>query len=165
MEKQEQVFLLLGSNQQQPLHQLAEARRRIASQIGPIQRASSLYLTEAWGVEDQDDFINQAICVQTRLSPKGLLQTIHQIEGAMGRVRKDRWGPRPIDIDILFYGEQVIEEENLSIPHPGIPDRNFTLIPLLEIAPDLIHPVLQTDMEHLYWESKDNLEVILLEEK
>ncbi|MCB0704853.1 MAG: 2-amino-4-hydroxy-6-hydroxymethyldihydropteridine diphosphokinase [Saprospiraceae bacterium] len=164
MEKQEQVFLLLGSNQQNPLAQLSQARVLIEAQIGALTKASKIYQTEAWGKEDQDDFLNQALEVQTELEPAQLLAVIHQIESTMGRVRQDRWGPRPIDIDILFYGNQVLDLPGLTVPHIGIPDRNFTLAPLMEIAPEFEHPVLLKNMETLYWESRDPLEVILLEE-
>jgi 2-amino-4-hydroxy-6-hydroxymethyldihydropteridine diphosphokinase len=163
MKGPEQIILLLGSNQDDPAHQLATARDWLAKKIAPLQKVSKVYQTEAWGLEDQPDFLNQVVVLHSTITPRQLLDIIHQIEGQLGRVREERWGPRPIDIDILFYGDQIIDEEGLHIPHRGIPNRNFTLIPLLELLADFLHPELGKTIEELYLESKDPLEVIQLD--
>ena len=114
-----------------------------------IIKKSSLIETEPWGVEDQPLFINMAVSVKTVLSPDKLLTLIKAIEINMGRNDTVLWGPRVIDMDILFYDDLVIISSDLSVPHPHIKDRDFVLRPLAEIAPDLIHPVLKKSIKEL----------------
>src|SRR5688500_6574197 len=137
------IFLLLGSNQGAPLRNLAEAAGRIEEDAGKILERSALYKSAAWGMEEQPDFYNQVLKIGSPFSAEVLLQKLLDIEHKMGRVRVEKWGPRLIDIDILFYGDEVIDTPALRVPHPGIPQRRFTLLPLAEIAPDLRHPVLR----------------------
>ena len=105
-----------------------------------LGKVSRLYLTEPWGYTEQDDFVNAVAQVDTHLGPEELLAEVKSIEDGLGRRKGKRWGPREIDIDILLYGEEVVESDGLRIPHPGICQRGFVLAPLAEIAPDLIHP-------------------------
>src|SRR5690349_10185919 len=130
------VFLLTGGIMGDRMRYLDEARKKIADECGPEVNASSIYETAAWGNEDQAGFLNQVIRLQSTLTPRILLQTILDIEQSFGRKREFKYSPRNIDIDILFFNDQIIEEEGLHIPHPRMQDRRFVLVPLVEIAPD-----------------------------
>src|SRR6478609_4150733 len=136
------VFLLLGSNLGNAELHLKDATEAIRIQAGLIIQASSIYSTKAWGKTDQPDFLNQVIEISCDQTPHELLGLLLKIEIDLGRVRKEKWGARLIDIDILFFDNEHILESDLKIPHPEIANRRFTLVPLAEIAPDLIHPVL-----------------------
>jgi len=136
------IYLLLGSNLGNSLEMLEIARKQIAYHIGEIVIQSSIYQTKAWGIENQPEFLNQVLEVDSSLSPIDLLAILLRIEVDMGRKRYQKWGSRIIDIDILYYGDQVIEAEKLKIPHPENQNRNFVLAPMVEIAADFIHPVL-----------------------
>lgn len=120
---------------------------------------SSLYETAAWGKTDQPDFLNQIVGIHTKLTPAVLLSTLQAIENSLGRERKGTGGPRPIDIDILLYGEQVIQEPDLTIPHASMADRRFALTPLAELVPDLVHPVSKKTIAQMLQECQDQLEV------
>ena len=137
------AYLLLGSNQGNKVKILEDARLSIEKYIGRITKSSQLYESEAWGFVS-DNFINQVIWVETELNPQEILDRIHEIESHAGRVRKknNEYEARPLDIDILFYNDFITESDNLVIPHPKLHERAFTLIPLAEIAADMIHPVL-----------------------
>ena len=153
------IFLLLGSNQGHPSAMLAEAAERIGKETGRIVARSDVYRSAAWGMQDQPDFYNQVLQTESPLDADDLLKKLLAIERAMGRVRAEKWGPRIIDIDILFYGEQVVNTSSLTVPHPGIADRKFTLLPLSQIAPDLVHPVLKKTIATLLRECPDPLDV------
>ncbi|MFN8415174.1 MAG: 2-amino-4-hydroxy-6-hydroxymethyldihydropteridine diphosphokinase [Cytophagaceae bacterium] len=153
------VFLSLGSNEGDKLHHLSSAKELIAARLGKIEKISSIYETEAWGKTDQASFYNQVISVHTSLDPVNCLYNVLQIEQDLGRVRIEKWGSRIIDIDILFYENEIVLDSNLRIPHPYIEQRNFVLQPLVEIAPNFIHPVWNLSMEDLLKNSKDQLEV------
>ncbi|GGG06088.1 2-amino-4-hydroxy-6-hydroxymethyldihydropteridine diphosphokinase [Pontibacter amylolyticus] len=153
------LYLLLGGNLgDRPLY-LSQARERIAAQVGPIVQSSSLYETAAWGKTDQPAFLNQVLEVQTKLSPEKVLQGINQIEQELGRIRHEHWGARGIDIDILFYDQLVMQSQRLTIPHPQLHLRRFTLMPLSEIAPQLLHPVLNQHVTQLLQDCPDKLPV------
>jgi 2-amino-4-hydroxy-6-hydroxymethyldihydropteridine diphosphokinase len=156
------IFLLLGTNNGARINNLEQAAVAIELLPARILNKSSIYCTAAWGKTDQEDFYNQVIEIETELNPHTLLADLQNIELAMGRVRVEKWGPRIIDIDILFYGDLVVHNEVLTIPHPGIPDRKFTLVPLNEIAPDFEHPTLKKTVQKLLHECSDPLEVTLL---
>src|SRR6476620_6638289 len=136
-----EAFLLTGGNMGDRAGFLARAGKAVAAQCGPGLLASSVFETAAWGMEDQDAFLNQVLQVRTLLDPRGLLDTILKIEETLGRKREQRYGPRTIDIDILFFNDAVIDLPGLHIPHPRIQERRFVLEPLAEIAPQKIHPV------------------------
>jgi 2-amino-4-hydroxy-6-hydroxymethyldihydropteridine diphosphokinase len=121
---------------------------------------SSLYYTEPIGYKEQEDFINAVAAVETEQSPSELLATCHSIEARMGRQRIVRWGPRTIDLDILLYGSHVINQPDLVIPHPLMAARKFVLVPLAEIAPEAIHPVLKKNASQLIGELKDTSTVM-----
>jgi len=149
------IFLLLGTNLGDRLSNLEEAITR----IGSVTRRSSVYETGAWGKTEQPEFLNQVIEIKSDLDPRELLLKILDIEIAMGRVRVEKWGTRLIDIDILFYRNEIIDEAELKIPHPQIQNRRFTLEPLNELAPDLEHPILKKTIRQLLDECNDPLPV------
>lgn len=152
-----QVFLHTGTNLGNRQANLRLANEWIEKEIGPIVQASEVYRTKAWGITDQPDFLNQALLARTRLSPFELLEKIQAIERRMGRVREVKWGERIIDIDILFYNDAIIETETLTIPHPYLHYRNFVLLPLMDIAPGLVHPGFGKTITELYANSEDTL--------
>lgn len=144
------VFLGLGSNVGDRENQLKEAIRLLDEQSGiKVVKVSSFYETEPVGYVDQPDFLNLCVEIQTELSPKAVLERGLAIEQQLHRVRKERWGPRTLDIDILLYGDRIIEEQDLTIPHPRMTERAFVLIPLQEIAPNKIEPRTQTKIKDI----------------
>ena len=157
------VYLLLGSNIGDRQEHLRQARIEIAHLIGQVIQESQIYVTEAWGLNSQDPFLNQALEIETVLRPESVLRIVQEIEQRHGRTRDVRYGPRTIDIDIAFYDDHVIESKDLTVPHPGIPARNFALIPLIEIAGHMTHPVLRQTLRDLFEQSTDQSEVTILE--
>jgi 2-amino-4-hydroxy-6-hydroxymethyldihydropteridine diphosphokinase len=153
------AYLLLGSNMGNSQQQLVKAQKNIQQQIGSITRQSGLYQTAAWGNTKQPDFLNQVIIVHTLLTAENTMQTILAIEKKMGRIRTKKNAPRIIDIDILFFNKEIIETKNLSVPHPQLQNRNFVLIPLNELSPNLKHPVLHKTIHQLLRISPDELTV------
>lgn len=138
--KAQGIFLSLGSNLGDRRENLQRAKAHLPPRVR-VKRSSSMYETEPWGYTDQPAFLNQVIEVETALKPEALLQYLKQIEQKMGREETFKFGPRSIDLDILFYGSRVIREEDLEIPHPRLEERAFVLVPLVELAPGLKHPV------------------------
>ena len=152
-------YLILGSNLGDPESSLKIALEKIKTELGEVIRTSSIYVTEPWGFKDQPPFYNQVAEVETDLNAQDTLNKLLEIETSMGRVRKEKWSARIIDIDILYFDNQIIETDNLSIPHPGIPERRFVLVPLCELIPDQIHPVLNVTNANLLEDTSDTLEV------
>ena len=152
------IFLLLGTNVGNRASNLDKAKQAI-NRFGKIISMSAVYQTEPWGKADQAPFYNQVVEISTVLDPIDLLDSILAIETELGRVREEKWGPRLIDIDILFYGDFVLESKDLVIPHPGTPVRRFVLLPLCEIAPRFIHPLFSKDILTLLKECNDPLNV------
>jgi 2-amino-4-hydroxy-6-hydroxymethyldihydropteridine diphosphokinase len=135
------VYIGLGSNLQNPSEQIHSARAAIAAVTGIEEQGfSSLYHSAPMGPQDQPDYVNAVMAVTTELSPLELLRALQAIENSHGRVRAERWGARTLDLDILLYGEQVIELPDLTVPHIGMTERAFVLYPLYEIAPHTIIP-------------------------
>ena len=153
------IYLLLGSNLKNPEQQLSIARKHIGAEIGEIVKTSSLYATAAWGNTNQPDFLNQVIIVQSDFSAANTMETILIIEENMGRVRTQKNAPREIDIDILFFNNDIINLPELVIPHPLLQERKFVLIPLKEIAPDFKHPFLLKTAQELLEICTDSLDV------
>lgn len=153
------VFVLLGSNQGKRKQFLSKAKKLLAEQCGKIVRESSVYETAAWGNNKQAYFLNQVIIISTNLSADNLMQSLLLIENKLGRVRKEKFGPRTIDLDILFYDDLVYHSAVVTIPHPAIQDRRFVLIPLIEIAPRKRHPVYLKTVSALLKECTDMLNV------
>jgi len=162
MAKLHHVYLGIGTNLGDRRKNLVDAEGLVNLKVGPVIESSKIYETAAWGLTNQADFYNQVLSVKTTLDAEEVLREILEIETHMGRVRKEKWGSRVIDIDILYYNDSVINLPHLKIPHPFIQERNFVLIPLLEIAPDYVHPILNLPNEELFWKSKDESEVIQL---
>lgn len=157
-------YLHLGSNKGNRIKHLSLSIYFVEKLVGKVINMSSIYNSKAWGNTKQADFLNQAISVETKLSPYNLLDKIQFIEKKLGRKRIIKWGPRKIDIDILFYDQLVMQKDRLEIPHPHIERRNFVLKPMVEIAAEFIHPILQKSIKELYTNSEDSLEVNLFNE-
>jgi len=153
------AYLLLGSNLGDSEKYLRDACDLINIRLGKVLVSSSLYCTASWGKYDQPDFINQVLALETQLSPENLLAGILMIETTLGRERSEKWGSRIIDIDILLYASEIIDQPDLKIPHPFLHQRRFCLQPLCEIAPGLIHPILVKEMKELLADLSDNLSV------
>lgn len=159
------IYILLGSNMGNRLEYLKAAEELLIQHGIQVIDESSIYETAPWGKGNQDWFLNVVLQIETSQSPSELLKTILGVEQSLGRIRKEKWGERFIDIDILYYHNEVIHTEQLSIPHPGIPDRRFTLIPLVEMCPLEEHPITdQTQME-LLAECSDELDCKLTDYK
>jgi 2-amino-4-hydroxy-6-hydroxymethyldihydropteridine diphosphokinase len=153
------AYLLLGSNLKNPEQQLSTARNLIVAEIGEIINTSSLYATAAWGNTNQPDFLNQVIVVNSDFSAETLMETILKIEENMGRIRTKKNAPREIDIDILFFNNDIINLPELIVPHPLLQERKFVLIPLNEIAPHFKHPILLKTTQELLEMCTDSLDV------
>ena len=157
------VYLLLGSNLDDRSVMLDKARKEISSKLGRITLESSIYESEPWGFLADHPFLNQVIRIETVYDPSFILSEILKIEIKLGRVREgdQRYNSRLIDIDILFFNDEIITEENLTIPHPGIPDRMFTLLPMQELAGSFIHPGSLKSIREMIHECSDPLNVYL----
>ena len=160
------IYLLLGGNLGDKKLVFEKATKFLKENVGAILQQSHIYETEPWGFESSDVFWNQVLELVTSLSPEEVLRQTQHIELELGRVRKERkYDSRIIDIDILFYGEEIIQLPNLEIPHPRIQERKFALVPLNEIAPKLKHPILQKNIDQLLAECTDQLRVEKVELK
>ena len=144
------VYLGIGSNIGNRIDNCATAISFLEENGLTITKRSEMYETMPWGVKDQPEFINMAVEVETDISPPELLSLIKKIEGDMGRQPAVKWGPRVIDIDILLYGNERVSGAGLTIPHPLMHERDFVLRPLSEIAPDVMHPVLNKTIKELF---------------
>ena len=159
------AFLLTGGNLGDRLQNLSQAAKLVELSCGKIIRASSIYKTAAWGFADQPDFYNQALQLETHLSPEKLMQKLLEIEKEMGRKRSVKMGPRIIDIDILLVDDFIINSKPLIIPHPRLAERRFALLPLAEIASEFVHPIYKKTIQQLLNECKDTLAVHKISEQ
>jgi 2-amino-4-hydroxy-6-hydroxymethyldihydropteridine diphosphokinase len=157
------AYLLTGGNIGNPLENLNIARGNIEQYCGKILQCSDIYKTAAWGVEDQPDFFNQALCIATNQTPEVLMDALLNIESNMGRMRTAKMGPRTIDIDILFFNALIINTLHLQLPHPRLHLRKFVLTPMAQIAPELVHPVFNKTIIALLEECPDTLNVHKIE--
>jgi 2-amino-4-hydroxy-6-hydroxymethyldihydropteridine diphosphokinase len=159
------LYLLLGSNLGEKKKQINQAVDLIVAKIGPVIKQSSFYETEPWGFSSKENFLNKALQILTSLSPEEVMQKIGEIEKWFGRERSGKsYSSRTMDIDILFYDGLVLDKEILKIPHPLIQDRRFVLVPLDEIAHELVHPVFLKTIEELLRECSDSKVVRKFEE-
>jgi len=157
------VFILLGTNLGDRETNLQVASDFIQNEIGSILKKSKIYKTEPWGVIDQPNFLNQVLKIKTDLAPQETLKKCLDIEIEMGRKRLQKWGARLIDIDLLFYNNLKINTLDLILPHPRLHERNFTLVPMEEIAPNFIHPILNKTMLELLGICEDDQSVYFFE--
>ncbi len=153
------AFLSLGTNMGDKKNNLRNAMDMIAKQAGTIDKISSVYKTAPWGVTDQPEFYNMVVSIWSEMTAHELLHVVLNIENKMGRIRKRKMGERIIDIDILLFENKIIDEQDLKVPHPYMHQRNFVLVPLHEIAPQIVHPVLIKTIEELLQVSNDELQV------
>jgi 2-amino-4-hydroxy-6-hydroxymethyldihydropteridine pyrophosphokinase len=159
------VFLGLGSNQGEKIKNCEQAIEEILKlEGGFLLSRSSWYYSEPWGREDQNRFVNGVIQIMTEFCPDELLAKFKEIEKRLGRTDREKWGPRVIDIDILFYDDLSFESPEMEIPHPRIVERNFVLTPLAEIAPQFVHPVLKKTIKELLDTSPDQKKVVKVSE-
>lgn len=160
-----EIVLLFGSNLGDRRKHLLDAINEINNRVGEPKALSSIYKTSPWGFSAESDFLNAVLVAETKLHPNELIHQILSIEKKLGRERKNQnvYESRPIDIDILFYGDRVINEPGLVIPHPRLHERRFTLVPLNEVRPGLVHPVLGKPVSQLLEECEDMLDVQVFE--
>ncbi len=158
------AYLGLGGNEGKVEETLQATCRLINAQAGNIFNASSIYQTAAWGNQNQPPFLNMVIAIKTALSPLFLLETLLKIERIMGRVRdpSQRWQQRKMDIDILYYNDEIINTPQLTVPHPLISNRNFVLVPLCEIAPEFVNPFIGKNTKQMLAKCDDKLDVLSL---
>jgi 2-amino-4-hydroxy-6-hydroxymethyldihydropteridine diphosphokinase len=153
------AYLLTGGNMGNRAGYLHDASVNISSSCGEILKKSAMYETAAWGKTDQPNFFNQVLFIETVLSADDLMKQILLTEEKMGRIRNEKYGVRIIDIDILFFNDEIINTPNLIIPHPEIQNRRFALAPMNEIAPEFIHPIFLKNISTLLKECGDKLDV------
>ena len=154
----------IGTNQGDLYANLKSAIEKLGVK-GTVVDTSHIYETEAWGKEDQPNFYNMAVTYETKLEPHALLQLVNEIEDELGRVRNEKWGERIIDIDIITYDDKIICDDKLTIPHKHMAERNFVLVPMIEIAGEWMHPTLEKTIDEIYVECFDTRDVILLEQR
>ncbi len=143
------VYLGIGSNLGDKQGNCLDALERLSTKGVSICKRSALYETQPWGVEDQPNFVNMAVEAETGMTPEELLRTLKEIEREMGRKVGTPWGPRLIDLDVLLFDDRIVQSKDLIIPHPLLHKRDFVLIPLAEISPEQVHPVLNKTIREL----------------
>ena len=151
------AYLLLGSNLGDRAAHLAAGRQQLLTTAGDLVAESAIYETAAWGTENQPAFLNQVLAFETYLPAQALLAVCLATEQLEGRVRLERWGARSLDVDLLLFGDTIMQTPFLTVPHPALPDRRFALLPLAEIAPRLRHPQLGQTIATLLQECPDTL--------
>jgi 2-amino-4-hydroxy-6-hydroxymethyldihydropteridine diphosphokinase len=154
-----ELVLVLGGNIGDRFHYLEKCVEMLEKRIGNIKKQSSIYETAPWGTSEQQDYLNQALVIETELSPFECLEKCLQIENELDRKRTVRWGERTIDVDMIFYNNLIINTKNLELPHPRYHLRNFVLVPLLEIIPNKTCPELDLKISEIAKNCKDPLPV------
>ncbi len=156
------LFLLLGANLNERANTLRRATALIGERVGTVVQRSGLYETAPWGIADQPAYLNQVLAIETTLEPEVILLQTQRIEQELGRIRHEKWGARVIDVDILYYDSLIMQTGTLTIPHPYLHQRRFTLVPLAEIAPDFVHPTLHKTTLELLAACSDAGEVVVM---
>ncbi len=144
----EQVVLLIGGNLGDREKLILEAEKLLAKTFEVVDR-SSIYETPAWGKASKNAYLNRALVVETSLGPREVLLAAQEVENLLGRERKEKWGDRTMDIDIIYIGQKVINTTKLKVPHPLMAQRKFVLVPLVEVLPDFLHPELEQNSQEL----------------
>ncbi len=157
-------YLHIGSNQGNRTLNLSLCLEAIVKQIGEIGKSSSVYETEPWGLKEQAPFLNQAISCYSAIPPVEVLAKCKSIEASLGPEKEQKWGPRTIDIDIL-YCDDLIDDGDPQLPHPQVANRNFVLVPLMEIADEFVDPKRNKTIEELYDDCEDSCEVYFFDEE
>lgn len=159
------AYLILGGNIGDVAKSLVRTRKSINEKAGRVIQASDVFITAAWGNKDQPDFYNQALKIETSLRPSELLKRLLNIEATEGRIRDEnkKWAERTMDIDILFYNDEIINELHLHIPHAHLAERKFVLAPLAQIAGEYLHPVLKKSINRLLEDCPDNSDIRIIE--
>jgi 2-amino-4-hydroxy-6-hydroxymethyldihydropteridine diphosphokinase len=153
------AVILLGSNSGDKFKNINDAITSVNEIAGRIISCSKIYKTAPWGNQNQDEFLNQVIIIATEISPSGLMDVLLKIEKSFGRERGEKWSPRVIDLDILYYNNDIINQPDLKIPHPHLHERRFTMIPLVELLPEMIHPVILKKNNEILEQLNDSLMV------
>ncbi len=153
------LVLHTGTNIENRFAHLQKANFNLEQVVGPIVKQSHIYETAAWGNEDQNDFLNQALLLETKHSARRVMHEILTLEYKMGRNRTLKWQPRIIDVDIIFFDQEIIAKKALTVPHHLMQNRLFVLKPLLDIIPDFVHPLLNKSIRELFAECEDPLPV------
>jgi 2-amino-4-hydroxy-6-hydroxymethyldihydropteridine diphosphokinase len=156
----EDIVLLLGSNMGDSIRLIEKAGEMVREKVGEVSKKSKLYKTAPWGKTDQEWFLNQAILVSANSSPEEILPLIQSIEKEIGRERKEKWGARLIDIDMLAAGPKILTLPELTLPHLYLHLRRFSLIPLRDVWPDWVHPILHQDVDEMLANCPDKGEVV-----
>lgn len=156
------AYIALGTNMGDTYHHLVTACKQIEKHLGTIVLKSSVIQTPPWGdIKGQNDFLNAVVAVDTPLPPALLMEKMLEIEAQMGRIRNLKWGPRTIDLDLIYYADQVVQTPHLQVPHPYLQNRRFVLYSLNEIAPDFVHPLLQKTNRQLLETCEDDTLITL----
>jgi 2-amino-4-hydroxy-6-hydroxymethyldihydropteridine diphosphokinase len=156
------IYIIIGGNLGDRLALIEDCKHKIEKEIGIISRSSSIYESASWGETDNPNYLNQVLYIESNFSAKEVLEKALEIEKELGRTRDKKWESRLIDIDILFFNEEIIDEKNLKIPHPHLQNRKFVLVPLNEIANKFIHPVFKKSVSYLLSICQDKLKVTVI---
>ena len=152
------VFIGLGSNVGNRLLNIEKAIDLINENSNcKVVKTSSIFESVAFGVKEQDNFLNSVVCIETDFDPANLLKLLKNIENKIGRTKTEKWGPREIDLDILLFDNLVFSENDLTIPHKGIQERDFVMVPLTEIEPEIVHPVLKDKIKNIILKADKNI--------